>query len=214
MTCSSRLTSNGSAIEGWTLGGSVEDYEKVLQREHQGWTAALREESQRLPMDGDEGGRQGQLMKNLKVHVHILEEELDTVNKMVVEGEERTCLLAALSPKNAEEAESDQFEASVEPKILQTQTVPLNEVMANLPEWVEALRAEYTSLTDGTNAIKAVHKDTLRNRTDVEYAPGKLVATLKPGNKKKARLVVCGNRVEVSADNQVDQDGSSEYANI
>ena len=36
MTCSSRLTSNGSAIEGWTLGGSVEDYEKVLQREHQG----------------------------------------------------------------------------------------------------------------------------------------------------------------------------------
>lgn len=50
----------------------------------------------------------------------------------------------------------DQFEASVEPKILQTQTVPLNEVMANLPEWVEALRAAYTSLTDGT--IKAVHK--------------------------------------------------------
>ena len=69
------------------------------------------------------------------------------------------------------------------------------------------------SLTEGTNAIKPVHKDTLRHRTDVEYAPGKLVATVKPGNRKKARLVVCGNRVEVSADNQVDQDGSSEYAN-
>ena len=101
----------------------------------------------------------------------------------------------------------------VEPKVLQTQTVPLNEVMANLPEWVDAPRAEYTSLTEGTNATKPVHKDTLRHRTDVEYAPGKLVATLKPGNKKKARLAVCGNRVEVSDDNQVDQDGSSEYAN-
>ena len=51
----------------------------------------------------------------------------------------------------------------------------------------------------------------IKTRSDTE--PGKLVATLKPGNKKKARLVVCGNRVEVSADNQVDQDGSSEYAN-
>ena len=111
------------------------------------------------------------------------------------------------------DAESDQFEMPVEPKVLQTQTVPLNEVMANLPEWVDAPRAEYTSLTEGTNATKPVHKDTLRHRTDVEYAPGKLVATLKPGNKKKARLVVCGNRVEVSDDNQVDQDGSSEYAN-
>ena len=59
----------------------------------------------------DEGG-----LKNLKVHVHILEEELGTVNKMVVEGEERTSFGCA-EPQ-------DQFEASVEPKILQTQTVP------------------------------------------------------------------------------------------
>ena len=191
----------------------MDDYEKMLQREHQGWSAALREESQRLPMDGDEGGRQGQLMKNLKVQVYVLEEELDLVNKMVTEGEERSCLLAALNMKEMGEAEGDQLEVPGEQKVLQTQTVPLNEVMANLPEWVEALRAEYMSLTEGTNAIKPVHKDTLRHRTDVEYAPGKLVATVKPGNRKKARLVVCGNRVEVSADNQVDQDGSSEYAN-
>ena len=59
MTSSSSMTSNGGTIEGWPLGGSVDEYEKMLQREHQGWTAALRENSQRLPMDGDEGGHQG-----------------------------------------------------------------------------------------------------------------------------------------------------------
>ena len=62
MTSSSSMTSNGGAIERWPLGDSVDGYEKMLQREHQGWTAAFREESQCLPMDGDEGGRQGQLM--------------------------------------------------------------------------------------------------------------------------------------------------------
>lgn len=102
MTSSSSMTSNGGAIERWPLGGSVDEYEKMLQREHQGWTAALREESQRLPMDGDEGGRQGHLMKNLKVHVGVLEEELDVVNKMVVECEERKCLLAALNLNDVE----------------------------------------------------------------------------------------------------------------
>ena len=82
-------------------------------------------------------------MKNLKVQVYVLEEELDLVNKMVTEGEERSCLLAALNMKEMGEAEGDQLEVPGEQKVLQTQTVPLNEVMANLPEWVEALRAEY-----------------------------------------------------------------------
>jgi hypothetical protein len=81
------MTSNGGAIERWPLGDSVDGYEKMLHRAHQGWTAAFREAAQCLPMDGDEGGRQGQLMKNLKVHVYVLEEELDVVNKMVVECE-------------------------------------------------------------------------------------------------------------------------------
>jgi hypothetical protein len=38
-------------------------------------------------------------MKNLKVHVGVLEEELD---KMVIECEERKCLLAALNLNDVE----------------------------------------------------------------------------------------------------------------
>eukprot|EP00435_Cladocopium_sp_Y103_P061567 s73_g23.t1 len=161
----------------------------MLQRDHQGLVAALREEAQRLPADGDEGGRQGQLMKDLKFHIQVLEDELDIVNQLVVEDEEQSCLLAALNVRDIQEAENEQFEPPAEPKILQTHTVPLSDVMSNLPEWVETVKAEYISLTETTGAIRPIHKDSLRNRTDIEYAPGKLVAVVKPGNKKKARLV-------------------------
>ena len=100
-------------------------------------------------------------------------------------------------------------------EVLQTRTVPLSEVNANLEEWVDAIKAEYDSLTKVTGAIIPIHKDSLKGRTDVEFAPGKLVATIKPlgqtsgdnGGKqhgrKKARLVVCGNRVEPSGDQQL-----------
>ena len=104
-----------------------------------------------------------------------------------------------------------------EKKVLQTYTVPLQEVRANLAKWRPAILSEYESLTKVTKAVRPVHKDTLKNRTDVEYAPGKLVTVVKaPSGRMKARLVVCGNRVEASLDAQQedqDQTAASEYLN-
>ena len=87
-------------------------------------------------------------------------------------------------------------------EVLQTRTVPLSEVSANLPEWVEGIKAEYDSLTKVTGAIIPIHKDSIKGRTDVEFSPGKLVATIKPlgqtgsshgtksSGRKKARLEI------------------------
>lgn len=50
----------------------------------------------------------------------------------------------------------------------------------------------------------------------VQYAPGKLVATIKaPDEKKKARFVCCGNRLEPSLDQQDEQqvNNSSNFLN-
>ena len=46
-------------------------------------------------------------------------------------------------------------------------------------------------------------KKELGQRTDLEYAPGKLVAAVKaPDGRRKSRVVVCGNCVESSLDHQ------------
>ena len=101
--------------------------------------------------------------------------------------------------------------------VLQTYNVPLQEVRANLAMWRPAILSEYESLTKITKAVRPVHRDTLKHRTDVEYAPGKLVTTVKaPHGKMKARLVVCGNMVEASVDAQTEdqeKEGLSEYLN-
>ena len=55
MTCSHQVSRSnaGILVVLW-----VTTYEEMLQREHRGWIVALQEESHRLPMDSDEGGRQ------------------------------------------------------------------------------------------------------------------------------------------------------------
>ena len=71
---------------------------------------------------------------------------------------------------------------------------------------MRALLSEYNSLTVLTNAIEPIDARELQGDTSVEYAPGKLVATVKaPDGKKKATFVCCGNRVELSLDQQDEQ---------
>ena len=69
--------------------------------------------------------------------------------------------------------------------VLQTYTVPLEEVGANLSEWRSALLSEYESLTVLTKAIEPIDAQELQGDTSVEYAPGKLVATVKALDGKK-----------------------------
>ena len=190
------------------LDGTLEDYEEMLDWSHQGILGFLREELRKVPLDGEGGQKHGDLLKGLIEERAAVEEQLEATSKLI-QGKAQ---LRAL-------------------EVLQTRTVPLSEVNANLEEWVDAIKAEYDSLTKVTGAIIPIHKDSLKGRTDVEFAPGKLVATIKPlgqtsgdnGGKqhgrKKARLVVCGNRVEPSGDQQLkmseenQEESFSEYRN-
>ena len=117
------------------------------------------------------------------------------VNKVV--EEQRALKLLAAAPGREE-------------KVLQTYTVSLQEVKANLEEWIAPLRSEYNSLvhdTKVTKAVRPVKKKDLEGNPDVEYAPGMLVATVKaPDARKRARAVVCGNHIEPSLSSQELQD--------
>ena len=77
-------------------------------------------------------------------------------------------------------------------EILQTTTVPLNEVRNELREWKDAMMKEYNSLVHETKAIEPVDLSVL-NQEAVEFVPGKLVTVRKAGpngGKKKCRAVV------------------------
>ena len=164
-----------------------------------------------IPTDGEVGSRQGKLVKEIKEGLTDVEKELENVQRMMEKLNREQCLLASLSVSATAGENGENVQG---PAVLQTYTVPLHEVRNNIPKWREALIAEYESLTKITKAVKPVKKETLKNRTDVEYAPGKLVATVKaPAGKLKCRFVVCGNLVEASIDDQEhEQSFESEYA--
>ena len=117
--------------------------------------------------------------------------------------------LAAVSERNQQARLKACTVAATEGEVLQTQTVSLSEVRRDIHLWKKALQAEYESLTQITGAVKPIHKSEVKDRTDVEYAPGKLVATIKsPDGRRKARIVVCGNLVEPSLDEQLSENDS------
>ena len=86
-----------------------------------------------------------------------------------------------------------------EEETLVTRPVSLEEVRGNLEEWTEALRDEYKSFINH-GAIKPLDEsdylEVKKNNEEVITIPGMLVATLKPPNRKKARVVACGNHVQ------------------
>ena len=87
-------------------------------------------------------------------------------------------------------------------EVLQTTTIPLNEVRNELGEWKDAMMKEYNSLVHETKAIEPVDLSML-NQEAVEFVPGKLVTVRKAGpngGKKKCRAVVCGNLLQSDLD--------------
>ena len=107
---------------------------------------SLRLEMDGVPMSGDEGYVQGQMLEQMKADVLGMEEELMAV-KNVVEKQRALKHLAA-APGG-------------EQKVLQTYTVSLQEVKANLAEWIPPLRSEYNSLVHDTKAVRPVNKKEL-----------------------------------------------------
>ena len=87
-------------------------------------------------------------------------------------------------------------------EVLQTVTVPLNEVRAEIGEWKESMMKEYNSLVNETKAIEPINLSDL-DQERVEFVPGKLVTVRKAGpngGKKKCRAVVCGNLLQGNLD--------------
>ena len=85
---------------------------------------------------------------------------------------------------------------AVEEECLVTRTVDLTEVRGSLEDWREAVKSEYESLLSH-GAIEPISgKDFEKMKSSevvIEMIPAKLVATVKPPARKKARIVGCGN---------------------
>ena len=92
-----------------------------------------------------------------------------------------------------------------EQETLVTKTLTLDEVRRELEEWKEPIKSEYESLLKH-KAIEPINKEQyqeLQRTHDIEVIPGKLVATIKPPFKRKARLVACGNQASKNEDVEV-----------
>ena len=92
-----------------------------------------------------------------------------------------------------------------EQETLVTKTLTLDEVRRELEEWKEPIKSEYESLLKH-KAIEPINKEQyqeLQRTHDIEVIPGKLVATIKPPFKRKARLVACGNQASKNEDAEV-----------
>ena len=77
--------------------------------------------------------------------------------------------------------------------VLQTYTVPLQQVRKELDLWKQPLLAEYKSLLD-TGAIQVTNEEEVKlhpNYANLERAPAMLVPTIKaPSGRRKARIVI------------------------
>eukprot|EP00435_Cladocopium_sp_Y103_P022093 s4393_g5.t1 len=83
-------------------------------------------------------------------------------------------------------------------EVLQTRVVPPEEVRADLEGWEPIFRKEYEALTAGP--VTPITEEEVRKMEErgerLEILPAKAIATKKPPNRKKARVVVCGNYTE------------------
>ena len=85
-----------------------------------------------------------------------------------------------------------------EKELLQTKIILVSEVAAAIPEWRAALTNEANSLIAEHKACEPISENAVKQLEanpafKVVRAHGKIVASIKPPGRKKARLVACGN---------------------
>ena len=126
---------------------------------------------------GEESGQKLQEMEQLKIET----EALERIPKRK-EDDQRQARMRTLT-------------VQVEKEVLQTRVVNMEEVRANPNEWKEAFKKEYDTLTAGpvTPISQQEFDNLVKSKVEMEILPMKGVATLKPPNRHKARIVVCGN---------------------
>ena len=149
------------------------------------WLKELRE----VAIGEDEGQQQGQWLEVLRDDLLRREEGLEEQHRALEEHR-----LAALVHASMDGQDDPP------PTVLQTYTVPLQQVRKELELWKQPLLDEYKSLTEITGALKVTTEEKLRRDPrypQMEVAPAMLVPTIKsPHGRRRARIVICGNRIE------------------
>ena len=163
-----------------------------LREEHWGWKNQLMEELRSVAVGEDEGGLHGYTLEFLESQITTLEDELVELD--------RSENVARLKSLVANSQQGGQDQPNGPPAtVLQTYTVPLQQVRKELDLWKQPLLAEYKSLLD-TGAIQVTNEEEVKrhpNYANLERAPAMLVPTIKaPSGRRKARIVICGNRIE------------------
>ena len=139
----------------------------------------------------DEG--QGDQMARKRCVAEIVENEGITM----LEDEEETAklvyrLLRVLAKELKTEPEEDEA--------LRTKVVPVSQFLKEHEMWRPAIMAEMNQLFEEKGALRrttmADLQDLRERGVEVELIPSKLVITMKPGPKRKIRIVACGNYVE------------------
>ena len=146
---------------------NLDKLEKCLGWMHQSISGSLQDLLDAVPTTkslGEICGADIQLLQGEKERLEIdLLSVRDAQNKRVV----KMCGL-----------QTDDVTAKDPGEVLQTTTVPLNEVRGELGEWKDAMLKEYNSLVHETKAIEPVDISSL-NQEAVEFVPGKLVTVRK-----------------------------------
>ena len=87
-----------------------------------------------------------------------------------------------------------------EDEVLRTKVVPVSQFLKEPEKWRPAVMAEMNQLFEEKGALRrttmAELQDLREKNFEVELIPSKLVITMKPGPKRKIRIVACGNYVE------------------
>ena len=157
------------------------EQEKVLEQaslQHQRLQELLQEDEVRM--------REGTLMRAEVTSIMKVAEEI-----RILEAK----LQAEVGWRQEIETKLQKLEAAVEMEVLQTRTVPLEEVRKDLQGWVEAFKKEVDMLTAGpvTRLTREEYIKLCQQGTPMETLPTKMVATVKPPGRRKGRIVVCGN---------------------
>ena len=170
------------------------------------WSEELRHQA-----IGEEQGRQrGRWMAALEAGLLVQEDHLEDQHRKL-----ESVRLAAVKNEAGLELQDP---GAPPPAVLQTYAVPLQRVRQELAAWVPPMTDEYQSLIEGTRTLSPTTMEELEQDPlyeAMEVAPGMLVPTIKaPHGKKRARIVVCGNRLEALDGSGAATSGKEEAQNL
>ena len=139
------------------------------------------------------GEDQGDHLVRLKSITETVENEGIT---MLDDDEETAKVVYKLLRVLAKELKNE----SEDEEVLRTKVVPISQFLREHEMWKPAVLAEMNQLFEEKGALRrttmAELQDLRAKNFEVELIPSKLVITMKPGPKRKVRIVACGNYVE------------------